>query len=1022
MSARDSPSPHGAYTAKAAKRRANSCVPCRVSKSRCSGGIPCSTCQKKRGKPRCWYRNVVSKDDEDSENSKTSPFDQEQKEDRQTTAQQELDDAEDEQPSAWPRDIFYGAFSLARCVDKFKSLSLADGAADDVIMSVQTIEGFSCKFSDEERARILDQMEPGHAASGMSLPSLLVPDPDRLPSGHLRSLYHKIKEARQLLDAGMVAEAWSASASLLRDAELLELDDDDDSEKPPGRQADREAGRRIWWLLVDLDAYLSFIVGRRPLISPSHGVPRPNVDWSRQEEKDLLENILDFSQYMLEVLGDVIPARSPGKTECTVDKATLESYLHRLQDLHSGFSYLPQNGKTDSALWTAIAEHQFKVQLFLMVLNCHIVMAMASGRSQKPSEGRSQSASKPKRPQPLRKHSSKGYLDEMFQSVRRITSLFEYINALDPSPIPPWPRCVGVFCAVCVLGIARLRQDIEGIQTDTDRIQELLKFFQGTLKRSPRSAIAQAAVMSLGNIVEGLQRADEQQHPSTVTDGVAEPRGGLTSTLDGESSQPLQSRSFSTEAPVDNTGSGHGQPLKRPLPPARYEEDVRPEKRLRYSVMPPSYENSVHANTAAWQSDQGPPPYGQAMSSFSEMSAASFHESSVQHSFEQASLAHSAVNSFNANDQLQYASFGYANGPPDNATQFPFWMHPPMMIHPPMYHAGWQAMDPNLWMIPDTGQQAFYAGPPPIQVGDPRQHDSNGPTSQSATMNNYAQGAGAAREEAQATGHMAMPADISRAANDAQFYATTPVQYQRLDHPASSPIRDDGLAHQDNAFGRPTPMDRRRSAADIRSHAPNGTWTMEMSADFASQTPVADPREPMHASQTPSRDGLLSPVSETEPKSRRNSATPRQIAWQGRPPPAPQHVDIPGPNIDAGDVNGLRRRSIAHVGDMMMPDVVSSGGDIRTPEHSEPRNEQHQRQQQQQQQQQQQPVWQSQAPNPSPGGHNPSPGSNMYSLDMAGHAHVMQYEQPFDPHLPPRPIVTTGPFTGNSAGHHWWPR
>lgn len=35
--------------------------------TQCSGGIPCSSCQKKRQKPRCYYKSTFSKDSEDGE-------------------------------------------------------------------------------------------------------------------------------------------------------------------------------------------------------------------------------------------------------------------------------------------------------------------------------------------------------------------------------------------------------------------------------------------------------------------------------------------------------------------------------------------------------------------------------------------------------------------------------------------------------------------------------------------------------------------------------------------------------------------------------------------------------------------------------------------------------------------------------------------------------------------------------------------------------------------------------------------
>ncbi|EXJ87339.1 hypothetical protein A1O3_04298 [Capronia epimyces CBS 606.96] len=833
----------------------------------------------------------------------------------------------------------------------------------------------------------------------MGLSSLLIPEPDRLLSGPLRVLYQKFLDARQLLDVGMVAEAWSASASLVRDAQLLGLEEDDGSGGTASKQADREPGRRIWWLLIDLDAQLSFLLGRRPLISSSHGVRRPTVDYSRPEEKDLLQNMLDLSQYMLEVLGTIIPNNCPAKTESEMEKATLESYLNRLQDLHSRFSYLPQNGKADPPLWAAVAEHQFKVHLFLMVLNCQLVMSMASVPSQRPSEGRIPSSSKLKRSS-LRKNSSKGYLDQLFQSVRRITSLFEYIKVLDPFPIPPWPRCFGVYCAASVLGIARVRQDIEPLQTDTDRLQGLLKFFQGSLRRLPRSAIAQAAVVSLDGVLDGLA---EQQRPPAVAERDSEPHDRPMKTPNDESSHATQSNSSIKEGAADNSGST--QHLKR-TSTSMYPDETRAEKRPRYSAMPLTYENSVHGNPPAWQGEQGPSPYAQPMSSFSEMSAASFHESSVQNSFDQGSFAHSAPTSFAGNDQLQYASLGYAASHPDTAAQlssFPFWMHPPMLIHPPMYHAGWQAMDSNPWMMQDTGQQAFYGGPSAMPVSEPHQHDGNVQASQSAGMNNFAQ-ATASRDDVQATGNMTAPVDNARGANDAQFYATAPGQYQRLDHPASSPIRDDSLSRQESSFGRPQVTDRRRSAADIRPQQ-SSTWTMEMPADFANQTSLGEQRDVLQQATTPSRDDLLSPVSETEPKSRRNSATPRQIARKGRPP-RPKQSDLPAQNVDDGDVSGLRRRSIAHTGDVMMVDMAS-GGDSRA-EPAETRTEQA-------------PVWQNRASNPGLG-HPPS--SNLYGLEMVGpgHGHAMDYEQNFDPHLPPRQVVTTGPFTGNSGGHHWWAR
>ncbi|KAK5062563.1 hypothetical protein LTR84_004636 [Exophiala bonariae] len=58
---RDDPGPekrHLHFVSEKQKRRVISCLPCRESRSRCTGGIPCATCLKKRTKPRCVYPKV----------------------------------------------------------------------------------------------------------------------------------------------------------------------------------------------------------------------------------------------------------------------------------------------------------------------------------------------------------------------------------------------------------------------------------------------------------------------------------------------------------------------------------------------------------------------------------------------------------------------------------------------------------------------------------------------------------------------------------------------------------------------------------------------------------------------------------------------------------------------------------------------------------------------------------------------------------------------------------------------------
>ncbi len=156
---------HGGSVTKVAKRRANSCVPCRISKSRvcsvvppgsgdsgattadqiqqCSGGIPCSTCQRKRRKPRCFYHNAISQEADDEVRSgqhdidpscianetwqifQSGSFEREQNnEDANGRSSQDpdldndSDDIDDERTFSGPQDSFFGDFSLSRLIDE----------------------------------------------------------------------------------------------------------------------------------------------------------------------------------------------------------------------------------------------------------------------------------------------------------------------------------------------------------------------------------------------------------------------------------------------------------------------------------------------------------------------------------------------------------------------------------------------------------------------------------------------------------------------------------------------------------------------------------------------------------------------------------------------------------------------------------------------------------------------------------------------------------------------------------------
>ncbi|KIX06626.1 uncharacterized protein Z518_04602 [Rhinocladiella mackenziei CBS 650.93] len=646
-----------------------------------------------------------------------------------------LDQADDKDLPSCPNNAFYGDFSLSRIVDEFKLLLPYEGPVQDIVASIQTTSVFEAEFDDEESIMPTDWGNLEQLLSGIDPRMFTDTDAISELTPYLRRLYLKYLSIRWLLDSGKVVRAWANFSNVVRDAQLMGLDRDESIENSAPNKDNTESRRRIWWLLVNLDAQLSFLLGRQPLISPTQIVPKPAVDISRREVKDLHYNIMDFSQYLLEVLGEVTSnqskiepdgLRSPLETylgqvnsnqpteegSSRAKRSTLETYLSRLQRLQSKLPHLPRDGMTEVSL--CIAEHQLEVQLFSMFLNCQLFRCTLP-KPARPIIERHTSAPNLEAPGNLPRQSFKTYLSEAFQSSRRIIDIFDYIYSLDPfKSTSSWLRCFGVFCAAVILGIGRLGREVE-LEADSTRIERMLKIFQELSKRSPESRMSQMVAKTLDDILKGFKVLDDVLRSTTDFSVISAIGEASPKAVTGWQSTTTRSK------PKDKvrTADSGSRSLLEYSSTSTYEEDIRAEKR-RYSKIQSGHDNPWQENASTWQIAQD---------------QCSFEQQRQQ---QQAPLP-SASMSFNASEQLEYSNVGFLSTFPANPTEFfsvPWWVYPPMS-HPSMYHIGWQGQDLSFAMMSaDAAQDKFCLETSTGPVREPHQLDADNHDSQNIGLGN----------------------------------------------------------------------------------------------------------------------------------------------------------------------------------------------------------------------------------------------------------------------------------------------
>ncbi|RVX69566.1 hypothetical protein B0A52_06630 [Exophiala mesophila] len=830
-------SPRGARAADKQKRRANSCLPCRESKSRCTGGIPGET------------ENALPEEDEDSSSQQDASMDDED----------DGHDASDDSSLAGPHEAFFGTFSLARIVAEVKQLSPSTGRAREIIDLIDTVKAFSVNGSGIG-AESTENAQGSLAGDHTPLVSS-TSDP-QLPKA-LRRLHSRYLSVKKLLDSGMAMQAWTTFASLVRDAEIMGREFDDphlpehlltvvvDRPDVPEKLSDKgnalaDARRRMWWLLAVLDIRLSFILGRAP--SLSHLAPGLSQSFDTDRDAQVSKSQRAFTRHKAELLSWIYRDKVIPEALSDTQKTKLEGFLEELDAVQRDLPPLSHSGPTEVSQTVVIAKHHLEVHLFAMVSNGFMARCITAEQAQLGPSRQRHAASQVKssKARAARRQTPSKYYKEMLQSGRRVMELFHFIHTSEPSRSgPSWTRCFGAYSAASIFGIARLRQEVE-LEADSSRIETTLEVFRDIASSSPDLGIGQFGASSLEQMLDGLRSFEKHLKDAGPTHDMPAPHLPQSSRADTSPSRVKHEL-----APYTTKFRKH--PKKRPNSSMIDEEAAAPEKRARYGEGKPAFDTPAQGEAPAWGMNQEA-SFGQQMSSFGDVPNHSF-DATASVSFEHPAFPTSAATSFASNmDALEYTSLRY--NPPQDVPDIPWPTnrrhHPevpwptPALIYPPLYHNGWENHFNTLEPQEVIAEHFFRNPDPPPQVvykllSDEQPHPDHG----------YG-----------------------------GFYPGVGEPYPAADQVRSSPLVGEMAAQPPGpGFPQADLASRRQSVAEVEV---KGNWALETPVHYVElgkdTTGAARP-----TARTPPREMIVSPVNEGGlSQTHGSSLTPNQVPQQRR--------------------------------------------------------------------------------------------------------------------------------------------
>ncbi|KAK5259788.1 hypothetical protein LTR40_005329 [Exophiala xenobiotica] len=402
-----------------------------------------------------------------------------------------------------PHAGFDGEFCLARCVDELKTVLANDGDAGHVSTLVPTTSFLHASTKDGNVAPDLHVPNPEQLLQTLGPQFFISPGThNNLDTvGHLNLRYLAI---RKLLQTGSVVQAWVALSMVIREVSLADLMCEDQESLPHNV----ELGRRFWWLLVDLDAQLSLLLGRRPATLSEPDIPRPSLATRPRQERCVRQNAYDYSSLVLKALEHFNPGRT-GSYEASPEtrKQMLEGFLTRLQELKTQLPQRRLRKFADTYVGLAAFDHLLELYVFEAIIHYRIArLAMESSSSASASASANETAaSGGGRPDLPAQPTLKKPLAKFVQAIRQVLDHFECMCArFGDLATSSWPRCHRLYCAAIALAMCPRRAADTG--ADAVRLGKALMIFKGVPTDSPGSAIAECAFTNLIQPLARLRR------------------------------------------------------------------------------------------------------------------------------------------------------------------------------------------------------------------------------------------------------------------------------------------------------------------------------------------------------------------------------------------------------------------------------------------------------------------------------------------------------------------------------------
>ncbi|KAK5190405.1 hypothetical protein LTR92_009808 [Exophiala xenobiotica] len=470
----------------------------------CLGGVPCKKCQRKKAKPDCVYlyqKHPATRSEDLETQSVSSEDDQAETEDSMSEGEGPEVGRDPYLPI--PHAGFDGEFCLARCVDELKTVLANDGDAGHVSTLVPTTSFLHASTKDGNVAPDLHVPNPEQLLQTMG-PQFFISPGTRSNLDTVGRLNLRYLAIRKLLQTGSVLQEWVALSMVIREVSLADLMCEDQERLPHNV----ELGRRFWWLLVDLDAQLSLLLGRRPATLSEPDIPRPSLATRPRQERCVRQNAYDYSSLVLKALEHFNPGRT-GSYEASPEtrKQMLEGFLTRLQELKTQLPQRRLRKFADTYVGLAAFDHLLELYVFEAIIHYRIArLAMESSSSASASASANETAaSGGGRPDLPAQPTLKKPLAKFVQAIRQVLDHFECMCArFGDLATSSWPRCHRLYCAAIALAMCPRRAADTG--ADAVRLGKALMIFKGVPTDSPGSAIAECAFTNLIQPLARLRR------------------------------------------------------------------------------------------------------------------------------------------------------------------------------------------------------------------------------------------------------------------------------------------------------------------------------------------------------------------------------------------------------------------------------------------------------------------------------------------------------------------------------------